>query len=194
ILILLSLGFMLPATGAERIEFTRMVAHWTDYADPGYLPFIEDAKVEVAQVGFYGAHFWSLAHTPQFSGYPSHFPVRGLKECGDFFQNLNRELHKRHVKVVGHFNVEFLVGDPESPEGPRGFFKFYRELWDERELGPKPVADPLELLQKNGDGTPIIHTDDDAKPLVVYYGCPNNPNWRAVLKAFAKHGIERGVD
>src|ERR1043166_2137705 len=142
------------AAGAEphRFEFTRMVAHWTDYADPGYLPFIEDAKVEVAQVGFYGAHFWSLAHTAQYGGYPANFPVRGLNECGKFFENLNGELHKRHVKVVGHFNVEFLVGDPDSPEGPRGFFKFYRDLWNEKELGRKPVTDPIELLEKHADG------------------------------------------
>ena len=50
----------------------------------------------------------------------------------------------RGVKVVGHFNVEFLVGDPDGPQGPRGFFRFYRELWDEKLLGPKPVADPVE--------------------------------------------------
>jgi len=35
----------------ERSEFRRMVAHWADYADPGYLSFIEEAKPEVAQVG-----------------------------------------------------------------------------------------------------------------------------------------------
>ena len=125
-----------------------MVAHWAEYADPAYLPFIEEAKPEIAQVGFYGGHFWSLAHTPHGNGYPAHFPVRGLAECGQWFEDLNAQLHRRGVKVVGHFNVEFLVGDPESPEGPRGFFKFYRDLWDEKELGPKPAADPLSLLQR----------------------------------------------
>jgi hypothetical protein len=171
-----------------------MVAHWTDYADPGYLPFIEDAKVELAQVGFYGAHFWSLAHTPYGKGYPANFPFAGLGEGGKFFENLNRELHKRHVKVVGHFNVEFLVGDPESPEGPRGFFKFYRDLWDEKELGPKPVADPIELLEKNADGTPIIEHNYKIGGMAEYWGCLNNPHWRAVLKAWMKRGIQRGAD
>src|SRR5262249_43937078 len=71
--------------GPQRHEFTRMVAHWSDYGDPGYIKFIEDAKPDVAQFGFYGAHFWSLAHTPQYKGYPAHFPVRGLKECGEWF-------------------------------------------------------------------------------------------------------------
>ncbi len=66
----------------DRPEFTRMVAHWAEYADPQYLSFIEDARPEVVQVGFYGAHFWSLAHTPHGKGYPAHFPVVGLTECG----------------------------------------------------------------------------------------------------------------
>jgi len=177
-----------------RLEFTRMVAHWTDYADPGYLPFLSDAKVEVAQVGFYGAHYWGLGHTEHGKGYPAHFPTVGLKENGAFFQNLNRELHRRRIKVVGHFNVEFLVGDPDSPEGPRGFFKFYRDLWNETELGPKPVVDPLELLQKNADGTPIVNTHYNIGGMKEYWGCLLNPHWRAVLKAWMRRGIQRGAD
>src|SRR5215212_10172216 len=101
-------------------EFTRMVAHWADYADPGYLPFIDDAKPEVVEVGFYGAHFWSLADTPFGSGYPAHLPVRGHHECAEWFSRLNSELHRRNAKVIGHMNVKFLVGDLESAEGPRG--------------------------------------------------------------------------
>ncbi|MCH7729323.1 MAG: hypothetical protein IH991_23025, partial [Planctomycetes bacterium] len=77
--ILLSVGItnLLPAVRCagenptRRLEFTRMVAHWANYADPGYLSFIEDAQPELVQLGFYGAHFWSLAHTPQFRGYPA---------------------------------------------------------------------------------------------------------------------------
>src|SRR4029077_19134489 len=72
-----------PGSMAQRprLEFTRMVAHWDAYSDPGYLPFIDEAKPEVVQVGFYGGHFWSLAHTSFGDGYPAHFPVRGLAEC-----------------------------------------------------------------------------------------------------------------
>src|SRR6267143_3228367 len=89
---------------AQRFEFTRMIAHWSGYADAGYLPFVDDAKPEVAQVGFYGAHFWSLADTPFGSGYPANLPVRGHRECADWFERLNAELHRRGVKVVGHLN------------------------------------------------------------------------------------------
>jgi hypothetical protein len=171
-----------------------MVAHWDAYSDPAYLTFIEEARPEIVQVGFYGAHFWSLAATPFGKGYPAHFPVQGLAECGDWFQRLNGELHRRHAKVVGHFNVIFLVGDPDSKDGPRGFFKFYRDLWDEKELGPRPTANPLDLLEKNADGTPITNATYSIGGMKEYWGCLNNPQWRAVLKAWVKRGLARGVD
>src|SRR5438876_1037121 len=78
-----------------RLEFRRMVAHWVDYGHADYLPFIDDARPEIVQVGFYGGHFWSLAHTAQYKGYPAHFPVQGLNECGGWFDDLNGKLHKK---------------------------------------------------------------------------------------------------
>ena len=42
-----------PAAEPQRTEFTRLVAHWAEYGRPDYLSFVEDAQVEVAQVGFY---------------------------------------------------------------------------------------------------------------------------------------------
>ncbi|MCS6852266.1 MAG: hypothetical protein NZ700_13970 [Gemmataceae bacterium] len=184
------------AGGQERprLEFTRLIAHWDQYADPAYLTFVEEARPEIVQVGFYGAHFWSLAHTPQYKGYPAHFPVQGLDECGAWFAELNRQLRQRGARVVGHFNVTFLVGDPDGPQGPRGFFKFYRDLWDEKQLGPKPIADPIDFLQKNADGTPIVHDTYQIGGMKEYWACLNNPQWRAVLKAWVKVGISRGVD
>jgi hypothetical protein len=177
-----------------RFEFTKMVAHWDAYHDPGYLPFIEAAQPDVAQLGFYGAHFWSLSHTAAYGGYPAHFPVRGLAECGQWFADRNAELRKRGVKVVGHFNVEFLVGDIDGPNGPTGFFKFYKDLWDERELGPKPVADPRELLERGPDGAPIGQKGYGIGGMHEYWACLRNPHWQAVLRAWIKRGIERGVD
>ena len=182
------------AMAADRLEFTRLIAHWSGYADPGYLPFVDDVKPDVAQVGFYGAHFWSLADTEFGGGYPAHLPVRGHRECGDWFAQLNTELHRRGVKVVGHMNVKFLVGDPDSPEGPRGFFRFYREQWDETLLGAKPVADPLDLLEKDKSGMPIANKTYGIGGMREYWACLNNPHWRQVLKAWVRCGITRGVD
>ena len=187
-------------------EFSTLVAHWAEYADPDYLPFLTDAKPDIAQVGFYGAHFWSLAHTPHGKGYPAHFPVVGLNENRDWLRNLNQEIHQRGIKVVGHINVKFLVGDPDSPPipatktkpaepgGPRGFFKFYRELWNEEWLGPKPVADPMELLEVDANGKPITNNNYSIGGMKEYWGCLNNPHWRTVLKAWTKHGVSLGCD
>src|SRR3954454_9517929 len=101
-----------PANTKTRPEFTRMIAHWAEYADDDYLKFVEDAKPEVCQIGFYGGHFYSLAHTPQYQGYPAHFPVQGLVECGQWFERRNADLHQRGARVVAHFNVTFLAGEP----------------------------------------------------------------------------------
>ncbi|MBK9166624.1 MAG: hypothetical protein IPM24_04075 [Bryobacterales bacterium] len=215
----LSLGLALtgcnrtPAPEAptpSRFEFTRMTVHWQDYVRPDYLPFLRDTRPEVVQVGFYGADFYTLAHMPDsakgLSGplMPSHAgvfeataPADRLRRSAEYFENLNGEIKKLGAKVIGHFDiVKYLLGDkskdPAKPEG--GFFEYYNNLWDEKELGPKPVADPLDLLQQNPRGVPIMHTDEDAKPYGVYFGCLNNPHWRAVLKAWVKRGIERGLD
>lgn len=193
---LLVLGLLTQAQPTEpsRVEFTRLIAHWAEYADPDYLAFVADARPEICQIGFYGGHFYSLVHTPQYKGYPAHFPVQGMAECGSWFEQRNRDIHKLGSKVVGHFNVTFLVGEPESKDGPRGFFKFYRELWDEKELGPKPVADPLALLARNADGSPMASKQYSIGQMREYTACLNNPHWRAVLKAWAKRGLARGVD
>ncbi|MEZ0267954.1 MAG: hypothetical protein ACAI43_24785 [Phycisphaerae bacterium] len=195
-LLLATVWFAAAASGAPpaRVEFTRLIAHWAEYADDDYLKFVEDARPEVCQLGFYGGHFYSLAHTPEYKGYPAHFPVKGLAECGKWFEDRNAAVHKLGAKVVGHFNVTFLVGEPDGPEGPRGFFKFYKDLWDEKELGPRPVKDPMELLVKRADGSPMASQQYSIGKMREFTACLNNPHWRTVLKAWAKRAIERGVD
>lgn len=179
------------AAEPQRVEFTRLVAHWAEYRDPGYLEFIRDAEPEVVQFGFYGAHYWSLAHTEFGKGYPAHFPHVGLAENEAWFAEHNVKLHALGAKVVGHFNVKFLVGDPDGPEGPRGFFKFYRDLWDESRLGKKPTADALSLLEVDKHGQPISKSSYSIGKMKEYWGCLNNPDWRAVLKAWVKYAVER---
>ncbi len=190
-----SLLFGEDDSGAEQAySFTRLVAHWSEYGRDDYLQFLEEAKPEVAQVGFYGAHFWSLANTPHGKGYPAHFPVQGHRECAQWFENLNRGIHQRGIKTIGHFNVMFLIGDLETPDGPQGFFKFYRDQWNEAELGPKPVEDPVDLLERNRDGTLVSNNTYSIGGMKEYWACLRNPHWRAVLKAWVRFGIERGLD
>ena len=96
-------------------------------------------------------------------------------------------------KVVGHLNVKFLVGDPDSKEGPRGFFKFYRDEWEEKLLGQKPTDDVMDLLEKDKDGKPISQEGYGIGGMHEYWGCLNNPNWQHVLKAWVRYGINQGV-
>jgi len=193
---LLLTAFASPAVVADppRAEFTRLIAHWDAYGDDDYLAFVAEARPEVCQLGFYGGHFYSLVHTPDYKGYPAHFPVRGVAECGKWFEERNAAVHKLGAKVVGHFNVTFLVGEPDGKDGPKGFFKFYRDLWDEKEFGPKPVADPLLLMARNADGSPMASKQYSIGGMREFTACLNNPHWRTVLKAWAKRAAERGVD
>jgi hypothetical protein len=193
-LLVLNYGKTLVAADVPRLEFTRMVAHWAKYDDPEYLAFIDEAEPELVQLGFYGGHFWSLALTDFYKGYPAHLPVKGHDECGRWFQERNSELRKRGVKVVGHFNVEFLVGDIDGENGPTGFFDFYINHWDEQELGPKPVQNPIDLLEIGPDGGPIGQKGYGIGGMREYWACLRNPHWQTVLKALVKRGIERGVD
>ncbi len=94
-----------------------------------------------------------------------------------------------------HFNVTFLVGEPDGKEGPRGFFKFYKgRAGTTKNSASGPVADPLKLLARNADGTPMASKQYSIGNMREFTACLNNPHWRTVLKAWAKRGIERGVD
>ena len=176
---------------AEPFWFNTLIANWTDYGTPEYLDFVGEAKPQVAQVGFYGVTFYSVAHTPFGKGYPAHFPVQGTKECGEFFRKLNQEVHARGTKVVGHFNTTFILGDPEKRAG---FFDWYYNGWDTQALGPKPTANPTEMLAVDVTGKLITTSSYKIGGWPEYHGCLNNPLWRACLKAMMTDAIARGVD
>lgn len=176
----------------RRAEFTRLLDHLVGYDNPGYLDFIAEAKPEVVQVGWYGAHLYGPS---PYEGWDHEKLSREwVRERSQYFTKLNRELHQRGVKVVGHFNMEFLIGDPDGPDGPRGFFKYFRDLWDEEDLGPRPADNLMELLERDADGKPLVENQYAIAGMKEYWACLNNPKWRAVLKAWVKAGIRRGAD
>jgi len=180
-----------PMHAAEPFWFNTLVAHWTDYGTPEYLDFISEAKPQVAQVGFYGVTFYSVAHTKFGKGYPAHFPVEGTRECGDFFRKLNSEVHARGSRVIGHFNTTFILGDPEKRAG---FFDWYHNGWDTKTFGPKPTSDPTEMLSVDAAGKLITTSSYKIGGWPEYHGCLNNPLWRACLKPMVADAIARGVD
>ncbi|MBM3876914.1 MAG: hypothetical protein FJ386_09375 [Verrucomicrobia bacterium] len=179
-----------PGSTPDSRWFNTMVAHWTDYGTRDYVDFLAEARPEVAQVGFYGVTFFSLAHTPHHKGYPAHLPVRGTDECGRFFEDLNREIHSLGLRAVGHFNTTFIFGEHTNRAG---FFEWYAK-WDEPQLGPKPAADPVSMLQVDATGKVISTLSYRVGGWPEYHGCLNNPQWRACLKAMVKQAVTRGVD
>ncbi|NBR86770.1 MAG: hypothetical protein EB141_07540 [Verrucomicrobia bacterium] len=181
----------LPLRAAEPVWFNTLIANWTDYGTPEYLDFVGEARPEICQVGFYGVTFYSVAHTPFGKGYPAHFPVQGTKECGEFFRNLNKEVHARGSKVVGHFNTTFILGDPDKRAG---FFDWYHNGWDAKALGPKPTVNPTEMLAVDAAGKLITTSSYKIGGWPEYHGCLNNPLWRKCLKAMMTDAIARGVD
>ncbi len=192
LLLACALAFLpLAVRAAEPFWFNTLIANWTDYGTPEYLNFVGEAKPQVAQVGFYGVTFYSVAHTKFGKGYPAHFPVEGTKECGEFFRKLNADIHARGSKVVGHFNTTFILGDPDKRAG---FFDWYHNGWDTKALGPKPTANPIEMLAVNAEGKLITTESYKIGGWPEYHGCLNNPLWRACLKAMMTDAIARGVD
>lgn len=181
----------LPLRAAVPVWFNTLIANWTDYGTPEYLDFVGEARPEICQVGFYGVTFYSVAHTPFGKGYPAHFPVQGTKECGEFFRNLNKEVHARGSKVVGHFNTTFILGDPDKRAG---FFDWYHNGWDAKALGPKPTVNPTEMLAVDAAGKLITTSSYKIGGWPEYHGCLNNPLWRKCLKAMMTDAIARGVD
>ena len=179
------------ASAAGPFWFNTLIANWTDYGTPEYLEFVGEAKPQVAQVGFYGVTFYSVAHTKFGKGYPAHFPVEGTQECGEFFRKLNQEVHARGSKVVGHFNTTFILGDPDKRAG---FFDWYHNGWDAKALGPKPTVNPTEMLAVNAEGKLITTMSYKIGGWPEYHGCLNNPLWRACLKGMMTDAIARGVD
>ena len=157
---------------------------------PSRLPRLRARPNDVAQTATTGLTSGPGTFTPQYKVL-AHFRW-GLE--WQWFAERNRQLHERGVKVVGHMNVKFLVGDPDGPEGPRGFFHFYKHLWDEQKLGPRPVDDPLQLLERNAQGEPIVNNSYSIGGMKEYWACLNNPAWRQVLKAWTRNAVDQQVD
>lgn len=158
-----------PAASAStnRLEFTRMCVHWQEYVRPGYLDFLRDTRPEVVQVGFYGADFYTLAHMPDTAERTlrsTHAFARRLvpgrharrtpqTQCRIFREPQSGRKETRRQGDRPLHVVKYLLGDKtETGPSSRRFLQDLNNLWDEKELGPKPVADPLDLLQKNRDG------------------------------------------
>jgi hypothetical protein len=52
----------------------------------------------------------------------------------------------------------------------------------------------LSLLERNADGSPLKTRTYAIGGMNEYWACLRNPAWQAVLKAWVRHGVRRGLD
>jgi hypothetical protein len=152
------------------------------------LPYLEEARPQIVQIGNYGAMFHGYAGDPKSTGWPMQLPVSGEKTALAFQKDLNDKVHQLGLKVVGHFRVTKVMADWE--EGT-GFVKYYNEDWQTKLLGPKPHSDLKELLQRDSSGKPIQTGRYGNAQLQL---CLTSPHARKMLKSMLKVAIENGVD
>ena len=69
----------------QKKYFNRYVALLAMAGDPAFVSFLEEARPQVVQMGFYGPQLYALGDTELGSGYPMNLPARGVHEvlaCG----------------------------------------------------------------------------------------------------------------
>lgn len=150
---------------------------------------IDDLHPQIIQIPGLGPLFYSAPYPPAQEEY--HYSKDDIQEQLEKWRRCIEQIHRRGIKVVGFFSFCYHYGDPERR---LGWFEFWDKLWDEERLGPQPDVDPTTLFQRTPDGQPIGTTDRRVIGGNVYYGCPNNPAWRQVLKAMVKDAIGLGMD
>ena len=170
----------------QKKYFNRYVALLAMAGDPAFTSFLEEARPQVVQMGFYGPQLYAFGDTELGSGYPMNLPVRGVHEVLDWQKQFNQKIHDIGGKVIGHFSMTIAWGDPEKNTG---FFESYNgDSWHTELLGPKPVDRIDDLVHKQPDGQMIVG-DRYGFPWVA--GCSNNPNWRKLHRKMVEVAITR---
>ena len=111
-----------------------------------------------------------------------------------------RRIHRAGVPlVIPYVSAIVLGGDPESRSG---FWEFY-DHWDDYQsfgIGPRPVEDPLEWLQRTSDGRPRVQRSSASWSVappgtqVRYAACLNSTSWRQWAAAVARLAAQCGYD
>jgi len=106
-----------------------------------------------------------------------------------WWKKFNAEAHRLGIKVQSTFSLTLIF---DNQPRDKGWFKYYNEQWEGDVLGPRPVKDPIDLLQRDRFGKPL--TQRVSPDGYGYLGCPNNPHWRQLMKQLVRAGIEAGFD
>ncbi|NNE93309.1 MAG: hypothetical protein HKN23_16825 [Verrucomicrobiales bacterium] len=180
--------FFLPLALISKDPPPRSLLVTRSMAHENLVPFLEEARPDIVQIGQYGAMFHGYADDPKSKGTPMQLPLTGEREVLNFQRELNEKIHDLGLKVVGHFRLVKAYGN--VAEGT-GFVDYYNNRWPEDLLGPKPHRDLMELLQRDGEGNPVGVSR--YKQTQVAF-CLSSPHARKMFKQMLKVAIDHGVD
>lgn len=161
---------------------TRSLAH------DRLIPYLKEARPDIVQIGNYGAMFHGYADNEKSTGWPMQLPVAGERAALKYQRELNDEVHRLGLTVVGHFRLIKVMGNWDEQSG---FVQYYRNNWPTDLLGPKPQADVAELLQRDAAGRPIQLGRYNQSQLAL---CLSSPHTCDMLKRMLKVAVDHGVD
>ena len=169
----------------------RMIEHWTLPTASQVVDHVRRARIQLVQVGNFGADFYSLAGDenvpPSWSGMPLASARANLDMAGEVIPRIR----EAGAGVTGQLSTTMNFGNHE--EGLGLFGGKWAQTWTDDLLGPPPCATAGEALQRDADGS-LRWRVIEGRPYRTYRGCMSNPKWLAVLKAMVRKGIEVGLD
>lgn len=178
----------------ERLSprFRTFYVTWGDTEKPEFSRYLEEARPDIVQAGWYGPMFFGYVGLKQATGYPMQLPVSGAEACVALWKEMHQKVRANGGKSIAHFTVSNVIRGPEKDDGtkPGYFADWYTQDWPEGLLGAKPAPEWTDLVCKDALGN--VHI---GKHYVQYNSlCVNNPATRQMLKTMVRMAIDNGVD
>jgi hypothetical protein len=173
-------------------RFRTFYVTWGDTEKAEFSRYLEEARPDIVQAGWYGPMFFGYVGLKQSTGYPMQLPVSGAEACIARWREMHQKVRANGGKSVAHFTVSNVIRGPEKDDSskPGYFADWYTQDWPEALLGAKPVPEWTDLVCKDAAGNVLI-----GKHYVQYNSlCVNNPATRQMLKTMVRIAIDNGAD
>ncbi len=173
-------------------RFRTFYVTWGATEKAEFSKYLEEAKPDVVQAGWYGPMFFGYVGLKQSTGYPMQLPTSGAEACLAQWKEMHQKVRAAGGKSVAHFTVSNVIRGPEKDDEtkPGYFADWYTHQWPESLLGAKPAPEWTGVVSKDGSGKVLI-----GKHYVQYNSlCVNNPATRQMLKSMVRQAIANGVD
>lgn len=175
----------------EPRRLSRIIEHWTLPRAAQVLDHVRRGRIELVQVGNFGADFYSLAGDESVPASWSGMPLGSVKASLDLAAEVIPRIQEAGARVTGQLSTTMHFGNHE--EGIGLFGENWSRMWTEDLLGPPPCASAEDVTQRDADGSLRWRTIP-GRPYRTYRGCMSNPGWLAILKAMVRKGIALGLD